>query len=40
MYLAVFPSRPGRPPGTPRGAQWFDDSSVDVRWVRRLPSDG
>jgi site-specific DNA recombinase len=40
MYLTVFPASQGRPAGTPRGAPWFDVDSVDVRWVRRLPSDG
>jgi site-specific DNA recombinase len=40
MRITVFPSRQGRPPGTPRGEPWFDVDSVDVRWVRRLPSDG
>jgi site-specific DNA recombinase len=40
MHVTVFPARQGRPPGTPRTARWFDDSSVDTRWVTRLPSDG
>jgi site-specific DNA recombinase len=40
MHVTVFPSRQGRPPGTARGERWFDVDSVDVRWVRALPSDG
>jgi site-specific DNA recombinase len=40
MYITVFPSRQGRPAGIPRGEPWFDVDSIDVRWVRRLPSDG
>lgn len=40
MHVTVFPAARGRPPGTPRGAPWFDVSSIDVRWARRLPSDG
>jgi hypothetical protein len=40
MFITVFPSRQGRPAGIPRGEPWFDVDSIDVRWVRRLPSDG
>lgn len=40
MYITVFPARRGRPEGTPRAGAWFDVDSVDVRWVRRLASDG
>jgi hypothetical protein len=40
MHLTVFPASLGRPAGTPRNKPWFDVDSIDVRWVRRLPSDG
>lgn len=39
MYVTVFPARPGRPKGTRRGKPYFDFESIDVRWVRALPSD-
>lgn len=39
MYVTLFPGRAGRPKEWREGP-YFDYDSVDIRWVRRLPSDG
>jgi DNA invertase Pin-like site-specific DNA recombinase len=39
VAVTLFPGRAGRPRGW-SGGPYFDYESVDVRWLRRLPSDG
>lgn len=39
MAVTLFPGRRGRPKGY-AGGPYFDYDSVDVRWLRSLPSDG
>jgi site-specific DNA recombinase len=41
MYVTLMPgAKFSRPPGWKQGDGQFDPRLVDVRWVRRLPSDG
>ena len=39
VAVTLFPGRQGRPKGW-QGGPYFDYDSIDIRWLRRLPSDG
>jgi hypothetical protein len=41
MHVTLMPgAKFSRPPGWKQGDGQFDPRLVDVRWARRLPSDG